>query len=140
MAAKFGIPVCPHAGGVGLCRRAAPVDVDYLAVTGTMGAGDQYVDHLHEHSRNPVRFAAAATGAVDAGLQALPIREASRLAHPLSLGRSGWRKSEAVILSAHRRAEDCRRRFGRTSPRREYPESTIVWRRPTVAARGSRSK
>jgi L-fuconate dehydratase len=56
MAAKFGIPVCPHAGGVGLCEYVQHLSMfDYIAVTGTMeGRVIEYVDHLHEHFEDPV--------------------------------------------------------------------------------------
>jgi L-fuconate dehydratase len=56
MAAKFGVPVCPHAGGVGLCEYVQHLSMfDYLAVTGTMaGRVTEFVDHLHEHFEDPV--------------------------------------------------------------------------------------
>ncbi|WP_188191507.1 L-fuconate dehydratase [Nonomuraea sp. SYSU D8015] len=56
LAAKFGIPVCPHAGGVGLCELVQHLSMfDYVAVTGTMeGRVIEYVDHLHEHFVDPV--------------------------------------------------------------------------------------
>lgn len=56
MAAKFGVPVCPHAGGVGLCEYVQHLSMfDYLAVTGTMeGRVTEFVDHLHEHFETPV--------------------------------------------------------------------------------------
>ena len=51
MAAKFGVPVCPHAGGVGLCEYVQHLSIfDYLRVgTGLDGRMVEYVDHLHEH-------------------------------------------------------------------------------------------
>jgi L-fuconate dehydratase len=51
LAAKFGVPVCPHAGGVGLCEMVQHVSVlDYVAVAGDLtGRVTEYVDHLHEH-------------------------------------------------------------------------------------------
>ena len=51
LAAKFGRPVCPHAGGVGLCELVQHVSmIDYVAVSGSMdGRVIEYVDHLHEH-------------------------------------------------------------------------------------------
>src|ERR671918_1887608 len=56
LAAKFGLPVCPHAGGVGLCELVQHLSMfDYLAVSGE--ADDrviEYVDHLHEHFIDPV--------------------------------------------------------------------------------------
>jgi L-fuconate dehydratase len=56
MAAKFGVPVCPHAGGVGLCEYVQHLAVfDYLCVSGSLdGRVVEYVDHLHEHFVDPV--------------------------------------------------------------------------------------
>jgi L-fuconate dehydratase len=56
MAAKFGVPVCPHAGGVGLCEMVQHMSmVDYICVSGSMdGRLLEYVDHLHEHFTSPV--------------------------------------------------------------------------------------
>ncbi|MBP2708671.1 L-fuconate dehydratase [Microbispora sp. RL4-1S] len=58
MAAKFGVPVCPHAGGVGLCELVQHMSVvDYVCVSGTLeGRVLEYVDHLHEHFTDPVRI------------------------------------------------------------------------------------
>ncbi|MFB9235864.1 enolase C-terminal domain-like protein [Plantactinospora siamensis] len=57
MAAKFGVPVCPHAGGVGLCEYVQHLATfDYLRVgTALPGRMIEYVDHLHEHFADPVR-------------------------------------------------------------------------------------
>src|ERR671912_773342 len=56
MAAKFGVPVCPHAGGVGLCELVQHLSMwDYLAVSGRMDDRvAEFVDHLHEHFVDPV--------------------------------------------------------------------------------------
>jgi len=56
MAAKFGIPICPHAGGVGLCEYVQHLSIfDYLSVSCSLeGRLIEYVDHLHEHFRDPV--------------------------------------------------------------------------------------
>ena len=56
MAAKFGVPVCPHAGGVGLCEYVQHLAIfDYLRVSGALdGRMIEYVDHLHEHFTDPV--------------------------------------------------------------------------------------
>ncbi|PJJ61408.1 enolase C-terminal domain-like protein [Compostimonas suwonensis] len=56
LAAKFGVPVCPHAGGVGLCEAVQHLSMfDFVAVSGTMdGRMIEYVDHLHEHFVDPV--------------------------------------------------------------------------------------
>ena len=58
MAAKFGIPVCPHAGGVGLCEYVQHVSLfDYIAVSGSLeNRVLEYVEHLHEHFLDPVRI------------------------------------------------------------------------------------
>ena len=55
MAAKFGVPVCPHAGGVGLCEYVQHLQMwDYVCVSGSMeNRLVEYVDHLHEHFLDP---------------------------------------------------------------------------------------
>src|SRR5919107_1472038 len=57
LAAKFGVPVCPHAGGVGLCEYVQHLFAfDVLRVgTSLDGRMVEYVDHLHEHFTDPVR-------------------------------------------------------------------------------------
>jgi L-fuconate dehydratase len=56
LAAKFGVPVCPHAGGVGLCEYVQNIALfDYIAVSASLeGRVLEYVDHLHEHFVDPV--------------------------------------------------------------------------------------
>ena len=56
LAAKFHVPVCPHAGGVGLCELVQHLSaVDFIAISGTReGRMIEYVDHLHEHFLDPV--------------------------------------------------------------------------------------
>jgi L-fuconate dehydratase len=56
LAARFGVPVCPHAGGVGLCEAVQHLSMfDYVAVSGSQeGRMIEYVDHLHEHFVTPV--------------------------------------------------------------------------------------
>jgi L-fuconate dehydratase len=58
LAAKFGVPVCPHAGGVGLCELVQHLAMfDFVAVSGTTdNRAIEYVDHLHEHFVDPVRI------------------------------------------------------------------------------------
>lgn len=57
MAAKFGIPVCPHAGGVGLCEYVQHLSMfDYICVSGSLQDRIiEYVDHLSEHFVNPAQ-------------------------------------------------------------------------------------
>ena len=56
MAAKFNIPVCPHAGGVGLCEYVQHISIfDYICVSASLENRIlEYVDHLHEHFEHPV--------------------------------------------------------------------------------------
>jgi L-fuconate dehydratase len=80
LAAKFGVPVCPHAGGVGLCEMVQHLSMfDYVAVSATMrDRVIEYVDHLHEHFLDPVR--------VTDGRYAAPTRPGlSAQMHPDSL-------------------------------------------------------
>ena len=58
LAAKFGIPVCPHAGGVGLCEYVQHLAAfDYLCVSATLdNRVVEFLDHLHEHFVDPVRI------------------------------------------------------------------------------------
>ena len=58
MAAKFNVPVCPHAGGVGLCEYVQHLSAfDYLCVSGSMeDRVIEFVDHLHEHFVDPVQI------------------------------------------------------------------------------------
>ena len=62
IAAKFGLPVWPHAGGVGLCEYVQHLSmIDYVSVSGTKeGRVIEYVDHLHEHFLDPCRIENAA--------------------------------------------------------------------------------
>jgi L-fuconate dehydratase len=56
LAAKFGVPVCPHAGGVGLCEYVQHLSIfDYICVSASLeDRVVEYVDHLHEHFLDPV--------------------------------------------------------------------------------------
>ncbi|AOH85503.1 fuconate dehydratase [Sphingomonas panacis] len=62
MAAKYDLPVCPHAGGVGLCEYVQHLAmIDYVAISGTReGRVIEYVDHLHEHFLDPCTIRDAA--------------------------------------------------------------------------------
>lgn len=92
LAAKFGVPVCPHAGGVGLCELVQHFSFfDYAAVSGTMrDRSIEYVDHLHEHFIEPVRVEAGRYLApAEPGIGAR-MREESLTAWEFP-GGSGWR-------------------------------------------------
>lgn len=58
MAAKYNIPVCPHAGGVGLCEYVQHLSMlDYISISGSMEHRMiEFVDHLHEHFETPVHM------------------------------------------------------------------------------------
>ena len=68
LAKRFGIPVCPHAGGVGLCEHVAHlIMIDHVCIAGDLsGRVAEYVDHLHEHFEDPC--------AVKGGAYVLPSR------------------------------------------------------------------
>jgi L-fuconate dehydratase len=82
LAAKFGKPVCPHAGGVGLCELVQHLSLfDYAAVSGRLDDRMiEYVDHLHEHFVDPVvirdgRYQAPVTPGFSAQMKASSLRE-----------------------------------------------------------------
>jgi L-fuconate dehydratase len=80
MARKFDVPVCPHAGGVGLCELVQHLSVfDYVAVSGTLeDRVTEFVDHLHEHFTDPC--------VVENGAYRLPSRPGySAEMHPASV-------------------------------------------------------
>ncbi|MFD1832240.1 enolase C-terminal domain-like protein [Streptomyces desertarenae] len=75
LAARFGVPVCPHAGGVGLCELVQHLSMfDYVALSGTTrDRVIEYVGHLHEHFLDPVvirrgRYAAPAAPGFSAAM------------------------------------------------------------------------
>jgi L-fuconate dehydratase len=77
LAAKFGVPVCPHAGGVGLCEIVQHLSMfDYVALSGTTeGRMIEWIDHLHEHFAAPalvVRGSYRAPGSPGASTEILP--------------------------------------------------------------------
>lgn len=83
LAAKFGVPVCPHAGGVGLCEAVQHLSMfDYVAVSGERaGRMIEYVDHLHEHFTVPVVIDAGAYRAPTAPGAGMEMLSASREAY-----------------------------------------------------------
>ena len=98
LAAKFGVPVCPHAGGVGLCEMVQHLAMfDFVAVSGTQrDRVIEYVDHLHEHFVDPVR--------IDYGRYVAPrVPGLGARLHPESVARfrfpdgPAWQKSPAVV-------------------------------------------
>jgi L-fuconate dehydratase len=96
LAAKFGVPVCPHAGGVGLCEYAQHISMfDYIAV----GASDEgrvceYVDHLHEHFVHPVRVVRGRYQAPVAPGYSIEIKPASLSEFAFPDGAGWWQESD----------------------------------------------
>lgn len=91
LAAKFGVRVCPHAGGVGLCEAVQHLSMfDYVAVSSTMeGRMIEFVDHLHEHFITPTeirdgRYLAPTTPGAGTEMFAQSIAE-NRLAAPATV-------------------------------------------------------
>ena len=102
MAKKFGIPVCPHAGGVGLCELVQHLSIfDYVAVSGTLeNRVTEYVDHLHEHFVDPCIVVDGAYVLPDAaGLQRRDVRRLGR--GVLLPGRRLLEPGRAVGLERH---------------------------------------
>ena len=85
MAAKFGVPVCPHAGGVGLCEYVSTCDVRFQRGDADGGGGHQFVDHLHEHFEDPSPCVATLHCALEEGYS-ITIKEESRtdIASPMA--------------------------------------------------------
>ena len=104
LAAKFGVPVCPHAGGVGLCEMVQHVSVlDYVAVSGSLdGRVTEYVDHLHEHFTDPclVRDTGSGPGYVVPSQPGYSTQmhpaSVARFRYPDGSDRAGRRASEAT--------------------------------------------
>jgi L-fuconate dehydratase len=80
LAAKFGVPVCPHAGGVGLCEAVQHLSMfDFVAVSGSHdGRVIEFVDHLHEHFVTPVDMKNGTYQAPIAPGNGMEMRAASR--------------------------------------------------------------
>jgi L-fuconate dehydratase len=91
LAAKFGVPLCPHAGGVGLCELVQLLSMfDYLAVSGRMDDRvTEFVDHLHEHFVDPVIIRRARYVVPDAPGYSSTIRPESREAYRFPNG-AAW--------------------------------------------------
>jgi L-fuconate dehydratase len=99
LAAKFGVPVCPHAGGVGLCELVQHLAMfDLVAVSGsTQDRAIEYVDHLHEHFVDPAvirhaRYMAPRAPGFSAEMRPASIR---RYTYPTGPAWAGARRSRA---------------------------------------------
>ena len=97
LAAKFGVPICPHAGGVGLCEYAQHISMfDFVAVGASReGRVCEFVDHLHEHFVDPVRVAGGRYLAPTAPGYSIEIRPESLFEFAYPHG-PVWRKEEVT--------------------------------------------
>ena len=93
LAAKFNVPVCPHAGGVGLCEYVQHLAIfDYIAVGASLdGRVCEYVDHLHEHFVHPVRVVSAHYQAPREPGYSIEVKPESLDEHEFPGGRA-WRR------------------------------------------------
>jgi L-fuconate dehydratase len=96
LAAKFGVPVCPHAGGVGLCEYAQHVSMfDYVAVGASFDDRVcEFVDHLHEHFVDPVRVVNGRYLAPTAPGYSIEIRPESLSEFAFPDGPGWWQEEE----------------------------------------------
>ncbi|MEV6785212.1 enolase C-terminal domain-like protein [Streptomyces sp. NPDC051098] len=99
LAAKYGVPVCPHAGGVGLCELVQHLAMfDYVAVSGSWeDRVIEYVDHLHEHFADPAE--------IDAGRYVAP-RAPGFSARMLPESMAAHRYPEGPVWQARRTTEE----------------------------------
>lgn len=99
LADKFGVPVCPHAGGVGLCEYVQHESIfDYIAVSGSLeGRVIEFVDHLHEHFIDPC------------------VVKSGRYQAPRAAGTSATMKSQSIAAYAFPQGEVWQRMLSRSS-------------------------
>ena len=104
LAAKFGVPVCPHAGGLGLCEYVQHLSIiDYVCVSGSLDdRTTEFADHLHEHFVHPARRARRPLRACPTAPGLLG-RPAARVATPRSRSRT-----EVGVAPCLTRAHSCR--------------------------------
>ncbi|HVH65918.1 MAG TPA: L-fuconate dehydratase [Candidatus Acidoferrum sp.] len=97
LAARFGVPVCPHAGGVGLCEYVQHISIfDYIAVSGSLeNRVCEFVDHLHEHFVDPVIVERGRYRAPSRPGYSAEMKPASLAAYAYPQG-SAWRQLRAV--------------------------------------------
>ncbi|WP_119166646.1 L-fuconate dehydratase [Algihabitans albus] len=88
LADKFGVPVCPHAGGVGLCEYVQHLSIyDYVAVSASLeNRVLEYVDHLHEHFLDPVVIKDGRYLPPEAPGYSITMKDDSRRAHSFPNG------------------------------------------------------
>jgi L-fuconate dehydratase len=96
LAAKSGVPVCPHAGGVGLCEYAQHISMfDYIAFGGSLDERVcEFVDHLHEHFVDPVEVIDGHYRAPTGAGCSIEIRPESLAEFAFPEGTAWWSRSE----------------------------------------------
>ena len=96
LAAKFGVRVCPHAGGVGLCEAVQHLSFfDYAAVSGRLdGRAIEWIDHLHEHFTSPASVVNGRYTAPLAPGNSMEIKPSSVREYQYPAG-SAWAKASA---------------------------------------------
>ncbi len=101
LAAKFGVPVCPHAGGVGLCEYAQHISMfEYVAVGASLeNRVCEYVDHLHEHFVDPVQVTGGRYRVPTAPGYSIEIRPESLTEYAFPDG-SGWWSRQGLIAAS----------------------------------------
>ena len=132
LAAKFGIPVCPHAGGVGLCEYVQHLAFfDYIAVSGSLeNRVVEWVDHLHEHFRDPAVVARRPLRRADA-LRATAsrcCRSRSTSTRSRRAGLVGRRRSPVGgrVMDGRERADERPRQDRSARPLRAPPGRALV--------------
>jgi L-fuconate dehydratase len=100
LAAKFGVPVCPHAGGVGLCEYVQHLAMfDYIAVSGSLdNRVCEFVDHLHEHFVHPVKVARGRYQAPMAPGYSIEMKKDSLAKYAYPLGQ-GWTEAHMASIT-----------------------------------------
>jgi L-galactonate dehydratase len=105
LARKFGVPIVPHSGGVGLPEYTQHLStIDYVVVSGKKSILE-YVDHLHEHFVHPARAERGYLVTPQEAGYSVEMKEESmeRYSFPGEKGKSWWQTDEArVILDAPR--------------------------------------
>jgi len=94
LASRFGVPVCPHAGGVGLCEYVQHASIfDYVAVSGSLhNRCIEYVDHLHQHFVDPCVIRRGAYQVPTAAGASITMKGDSLAAHSYP-GGSVWKEN-----------------------------------------------
>lgn len=97
LAAKFGVPICPHAGGVGLCEYVQHLAMfDYIAVSGSLeNRFVEWIDHLHEHFVDPAVVRSGRYLAPRAPGYSIEMRSASLDRFEFPMG-SAWATPDAI--------------------------------------------